>query len=202
MDTQHLSILITLGTTAHLTPARPDTHRTNWSLNQRALEELHIGKSSSSPEEVDSAAQRLNHEIQIAYGAATTHLPAPTCRRWDLPPCLQRALQHKRNLGAAWKKTIGQAGEDWKSLHKLRRRLTKAPAPVCPLFTLHPASASHSIAIHHAEVEHRVQEFLSAPIPPLLGDYYGSSTETARTILRLPKRKAPGSKRIPTIAIK
>ncbi|GBP47639.1 Probable RNA-directed DNA polymerase from transposon BS [Eumeta japonica] len=30
MDTQHLPILITLGTTAHMTPARPPTHRTDW----------------------------------------------------------------------------------------------------------------------------------------------------------------------------
>ncbi|GBP51811.1 Probable RNA-directed DNA polymerase from transposon BS [Eumeta japonica] len=102
MDTQHLPILITLDTIAHLTPARPQTHRTNWSAYQRALEELHVGKSFSSPEEVDLAALHLNHEIQTAYGAATIHLPAPTCRRWDLPPCLQRALQHKRNLQRLW----------------------------------------------------------------------------------------------------
>ncbi|GBP74901.1 RNA-directed DNA polymerase from mobile element jockey [Eumeta japonica] len=254
----HLPILITLGTTAHLTPARPQTHRTNWSAYQRALEELHIGKSFSSPEEVDSAATRLNHEIQTAYSAATTHLAAATCRRWDLPLRLQRALQHKRNLqrlwartrcprvkrdlnrvslelrqevwtfrGAAWEETIGQAGEDWKSLHQLCRSLTKAPAPVCPLFdktgtprypakdraeilaehleeqfTLHPASDSHSIVRHHEEVEHRVREFLSAPIPSLPGDYYVSPMETARVIFRLPKQKAPGSDGSPTIAIK
>ncbi|GBP28749.1 Probable RNA-directed DNA polymerase from transposon BS [Eumeta japonica] len=101
-DTQHLPILITLGTTAHLTPARPQTHRTNWSAYQHALEELHIGKSFSSPEEVDSAALRLNYEIQAAYSPATTHLPAATCRRWDLPLRLQRALQHKRNLKRLW----------------------------------------------------------------------------------------------------
>ncbi|GBP21147.1 RNA-directed DNA polymerase from mobile element jockey [Eumeta japonica] len=55
---------------------------------------------------------------------------------------------------------------------------------------------------HHEEVEHRVREFLSAPIPSLSGDYYGSPTETARAIFRLPKRKAPGLDGIPTIAIK
>ncbi|GBP53949.1 Probable RNA-directed DNA polymerase from transposon BS [Eumeta japonica] len=71
MDTQHLPILITLGTTAHLTPARPQAHRTNWSAYQRALEELHIVKSFSSPEKVDSAASRLNHEIQTALWART-----------------------------------------------------------------------------------------------------------------------------------
>ncbi|GBP34307.1 RNA-directed DNA polymerase from mobile element jockey [Eumeta japonica] len=207
------------------------------------------------PEEVDSAASRLN---QAAYSSATTRLPAATCRRWDLPLRLQRALQHKRNLkrlwartrcprvkrdlnsvalelrqevwtfgGAAWEETIGQAGEDWKSLHQLCRSLTKAPAPVCPLFdktgmrryaakdraeilaehleeqfTLHPASDSHSIVRHHEEVEHRVRGFLSAPIPSLPGDYYVSPTETARAIFRLPKRKAPGPDGIPTIAIK
>ncbi|GBP33593.1 hypothetical protein EVAR_32091_1 [Eumeta japonica] len=46
-------------------------------------------------------------------------------------------------------------------------------------FTLHPASDSHSIVRHHEEVEHRVREFLSAPIPSLPGDYV-SPTETAR----------------------
>ncbi|GBP47303.1 Probable RNA-directed DNA polymerase from transposon X-element [Eumeta japonica] len=144
MATHHPPILITLGTTGHLTPARP--HNT-------------------PPEEVDLAAKHLNYEIQTAYGTATTHLPEPNCRQWDLPPRLQRAPQHKRNLqrlwartrsprvkrdlkhvtqelrqevwtfrGAAWEETIGQAGEDWKSLHQLCRRLTKAPASVWPLF--------------------------------------------------------------------
>ncbi|GBP28750.1 RNA-directed DNA polymerase from mobile element jockey [Eumeta japonica] len=68
-------------------------------------------------------------------------------------------------------------------------------------FTLHPASDSHSIVRHHEEIEHRVREFLSAPIPSLLGDYYVSPTET-RSIFRLPKRKAPGPDWTPTIAIK
>ncbi|GBP27754.1 hypothetical protein EVAR_82803_1 [Eumeta japonica] len=47
INTQHLPILITLRTTAHLTPARPQTHRNNWSAYQRALEELYIDKSFS-----------------------------------------------------------------------------------------------------------------------------------------------------------
>ncbi|GBP95238.1 RNA-directed DNA polymerase from mobile element jockey [Eumeta japonica] len=64
----------------------------------------------------------------------------------------------------------------------------------------HPASDSHSIAIHHAEVEHCVTEFLSTPIP-LLPENYVSPTEQFRTILRLPKR-ALGPDGIPTIAIK
>ncbi|GBP58914.1 hypothetical protein EVAR_46975_1 [Eumeta japonica] len=55
-------------------------------------------------------------------------------------------------------------------------------------FTLHPTSDSHPVIIHHEEVERRVREFLSAPIPPLPGDYYVSPTETVRTILRTPKR--------------
>ncbi|GBP31516.1 RNA-directed DNA polymerase from mobile element jockey [Eumeta japonica] len=225
MDTHHLLILITLGTTAHLNPVHPQTHRTNWSMYQRALEELHIGKSFSSPEEVDLAAQHFNHEIQTAYGPATTHLLASTCRRWDLPPRLQRALQHKRNLqslwartscprakrdlnrvalelrqevwtfrGAAWEEAIGQADEDWKDAPLRHKGSGGDPGR-------HPASDSHSIAIHHAEVEHCVREFLSTPIP-LLPENYVSPTETVRTILRLPKRKALGPDGIPTIAIK
>ncbi|GBP44726.1 hypothetical protein EVAR_81494_1 [Eumeta japonica] len=51
MNTQHFPILITLCTTAHLTPTRPQTHCTDWSVYQRALEDLHIGKSSKAPPE-------------------------------------------------------------------------------------------------------------------------------------------------------
>ncbi|GBP91286.1 RNA-directed DNA polymerase from mobile element jockey [Eumeta japonica] len=165
IDTQHLPILITLGTTAHMTPARPSTHRTDWSAFKSTLEELHIGKSFSCPEEVDTAAQRLTEKVQAAYSAAITRLPARTSRRWDLPPHLKLALQKKCNLqklwartrcprikrelnhikqvlrqalwtfrGAAWEETIEQAGEDWKPLHLLCRRLTRSPAPECPLF--------------------------------------------------------------------
>ncbi|GBP88902.1 RNA-directed DNA polymerase from mobile element jockey [Eumeta japonica] len=68
-------------------------------------------------------------------------------------------------------------------------------------FTPHPASDLHAV-IADQEEERRVREFLSTPIPPLPGEYYVSPAETARTILRLPKRKAPGPDGIPTIAIK
>ncbi|GBP21148.1 hypothetical protein EVAR_11179_1 [Eumeta japonica] len=59
-ETQHLPILITLGTTAHLTPARPQTHRTNWSAYQRALEKLHIA-SMASPSPVRRKLIRPRH---------------------------------------------------------------------------------------------------------------------------------------------
>ncbi|GBP62578.1 RNA-directed DNA polymerase from mobile element jockey [Eumeta japonica] len=258
MDTQHLPILITLGTTAHMTPARPPTHRTDWDAFRSALEELHIGKSFSCPEEVDTAAQRLTEKVQAAYSAATTRLPAQTSRRWDLPPHLKLALQNKRNLqklwartrcprikcelnhitqylrqavwtfrGATWEETIEQAGEDWKSLHLLCRRLTRSPAPVCPLFdktgtrryaakdraeiqaehleeqfTPHTPSDTTEAASHHVQVERRVEEFLMAPVPPLPGDYFVSPAETGKMISRLPKRKAPGPDGIPTAAIR
>ncbi|GBP16319.1 Probable RNA-directed DNA polymerase from transposon X-element [Eumeta japonica] len=68
-------------------------------------------------------------------------------------------------------------------------------------FTSHLASNSHTIIAHHEEMELRVREFLSAPIPQLPVDYYVSPAETVRTILRLPKRKAPGPDGILTIAI-
>ncbi|GBP89928.1 RNA-directed DNA polymerase from mobile element jockey [Eumeta japonica] len=258
MDTQHLPILITLGTTAHMTPARPPTHRTDWDAFRSALEELHICKSFSCPEEVDTAAQRLTEEVQAAYSAATTRLPAQKSRRWDLPPHLKLALQKKHNLqklwartrcprikrelnhitqnlrqavwtfrGAAWEETIEQAGEDWKSLHLLCRRLTRSPAPVCPLFdktearryaakeraeilaehleeqfTPHTPSDTPEAASHHVQVERRVEEFLMAPVPPLPGDYFVSPAETGKMISRLPKRKAPGPDGIPTAAIR
>ncbi|GBP27753.1 hypothetical protein EVAR_82802_1 [Eumeta japonica] len=59
-------------------------------------------------------------------------------------------------------------------------------------FTPHPASDSHAATLHQKEVERRVREILLTPVPPLPGDYYVSPAETAKTILRLPKRKAPG----------
>ncbi|GBP00082.1 Probable RNA-directed DNA polymerase from transposon X-element [Eumeta japonica] len=120
-----------------------------------------------------------------------------------------------------------QAGKDWKPLHQLCRCLTKGPAPVRPLldktgmrpyttkdwteilaehlkeqFTSHPASDSYAIIAPQEEVERRVREFLLAPTPSLPGDYYVFPAETARTILCLPKRKAPGPDGIPTIATK
>ncbi|GBP89011.1 hypothetical protein EVAR_36605_1 [Eumeta japonica] len=59
---------------------------------QRVLEELHISKSFSCPEDLDLAALHLSKNVQTSYSAATTHLSAPTSRRWDLPPRLQHAL--------------------------------------------------------------------------------------------------------------
>ncbi|GBP67644.1 RNA-directed DNA polymerase from mobile element jockey [Eumeta japonica] len=236
-DTKHLPILITLGTTAHLTPARPQTHRTNWSAYQHALEELHIGRPRT-PLRPHIFRQRLAADGTFLYACSALQHKRNLQRLWARTRCprvkrdLNRvALELRQEVrtfrGAAWEETIGQAGEDWKSLHQLCRSLTKAPAPVCPLFdktgmrgyatkdraeilaehleeqfTLHPASDSHSIVKHHEEVEHRVREFLSAPIPSLPGDYYVSPTETAGAIFRLPKRKAPGPDGIPIIAIK
>ncbi|GBP22130.1 hypothetical protein EVAR_10639_1 [Eumeta japonica] len=137
MDTQQLPILIAFVTTAHTISVSPQTHRTDWSAYQRALKELYIGKCFFCPEEIDLAAQHLIKKVQTANNAATTHLPAPTSRRWDLPPRLQNALQQKRNLQRLWAGRAAHelsAGEDWKSLHQLCRRLTRAPFPVCPLF--------------------------------------------------------------------
>ncbi|GBP58049.1 Probable RNA-directed DNA polymerase from transposon X-element [Eumeta japonica] len=258
MDTQHLPILITLGTTAHMTPVRPTSHRTDWDAFRSALEELHFGKSFSCPEKIDTAAQRLTEKVQAAYSAATTRLPAQTSRRWDLPSRLKLALQKKRNLqklwartrcprikrelnyitqdlwqavwmfrGAAWEETIEQAGEDWKSLHLLCRRLTRSPAPVCPLFdktgtrqyaakdraeilaehleeqfTPHTPSDTPEAALHHVQVERQVEEFLMAPVPLLPGDYFVSPAKTGKMISRLPNRKAPGPDGIPTVAIR
>ncbi|GBP53744.1 hypothetical protein EVAR_84227_1 [Eumeta japonica] len=182
MDTQHLPLLITLGSIAHMTPARPPTHRTNWSAYKHTLEELHIGKSFSCPEDVDLAAQHLTDKIQTATRC-------PRIKR-DLNYTaqeLQQALWTFR--GTAWKKTIEQAGDDWKSLYLLCRRLTRATTPVFRLFsrmgtgryttkdrteilaefleeqfTPHPSLNSREAASHHARVERRVQDFLTAPV--------------------------------------
>ncbi|GBP41716.1 hypothetical protein EVAR_33707_1 [Eumeta japonica] len=52
---------------------------------------------------------------------------------------LNRTAQELRQAvwtfrGATWEETIEEAAADWKSLHLLCRRLTRAPAPVRPLF--------------------------------------------------------------------
>ncbi|GBP80929.1 RNA-directed DNA polymerase from mobile element jockey [Eumeta japonica] len=58
------------------------------------------------------------------------------------------------------------------------------------------------ITSHHAQVERQVQEFLTAPVPPLPRDYFVSPAETVKMIARLPKRKALGSDGIPIAAIR
>ncbi|GBP83215.1 hypothetical protein EVAR_66766_1 [Eumeta japonica] len=57
-------------------------------------------------------------------------------------------------------------------------------------------------ASHDAQVERQVQEILTAPVPPLPGDYFVSPAETIKMIARLPKRNAPGPDAILTAAIR
>ncbi|GBP44725.1 hypothetical protein EVAR_81493_1 [Eumeta japonica] len=45
-------------------------------------------------------------------------------------------------------------------------------------FIPHPALDSREVASHQEQIERRIQEFLSTPVPPLLGDYYVSLAET------------------------
>ncbi|GBP32461.1 RNA-directed DNA polymerase from mobile element jockey [Eumeta japonica] len=69
-------------------------------------------------------------------------------------------------------------------------------------FTPYPAPDSCEAVSHHEEVEHRIQEFLTAPVPPLSGDYCVFQAEVANAIFRLSKRKAPGPDEIPIVATK
>ncbi|GBP26284.1 RNA-directed DNA polymerase from mobile element jockey [Eumeta japonica] len=69
-------------------------------------------------------------------------------------------------------------------------------------FTPHPASDSRGATLHQEHVGRRLRQFLSAPVPPLQGDYYMSPAETAKAIFRLPKRKSPEPDGISSIAIK
>ncbi|GBP15325.1 Probable RNA-directed DNA polymerase from transposon X-element [Eumeta japonica] len=89
----------------------------------------------------------------------------------------------------------------------MRRYATKDRAEILAehlekQFIPHPSSYSLAATSHQEEVERRLREFLSAPVPPLPGDYYVFPAETVRIILRLLKQKAPGPDGIPTIAIK
>ncbi|GBP08358.1 RNA-directed DNA polymerase from mobile element jockey [Eumeta japonica] len=71
--------------------------------------------------------------------------------------------------------------------------------------TIHSSSiimCTPEAASHHAQVERQVQEFLTAPVPPLPGVYFVSPAETGRATARLPKRKAPGPDGIPTAVIR
>ncbi|GBP50329.1 Probable RNA-directed DNA polymerase from transposon X-element [Eumeta japonica] len=124
---------------------------------------------------------------------------------WARTPCphikreLNHIVQELRQAvwmfrGAAWEETLEQAGDDWKSLHLLCRRLTRSPTPVCPLFdrtgtrryagknqaeilaehleeqlTPYSPSDTSETASHLAQVKRQVQEFLTAPVLPLPG---------------------------------
>ncbi|GBP24133.1 hypothetical protein EVAR_27358_1 [Eumeta japonica] len=71
-----------------------------------------------------------------------------------------------------------------------RRQILRSGALHSSLPT--PGRDSREATSHQEEIERRVREFLLALMPPLPGDYYVSPAETARAILRLPKRKARG----------
>ncbi|GBP87700.1 Probable RNA-directed DNA polymerase from transposon BS [Eumeta japonica] len=174
MDTQHLPLLIMLGTTVHMTPARPPTHRPDWSAFKSALEELQIGKSFSCPEEVDMSTHILTEKVQAAYSAETTRLPAKTSCRWDLPPHLTRTPK-KRNKKRENALPTYQAT-------RTHRYAAKDLAEILvehleEQFTPHPPSCTPETASHHAQVKRQVQEFLTAPVPPLPGNYFVSPAE-------------------------
>ncbi|GBP95536.1 hypothetical protein EVAR_102547_1 [Eumeta japonica] len=139
-DTQHLPILITLSTTAHLTPARPQTHRTNWSAYQHALEAPHrqVLLGPSPVRQVSTMKSRARLGDHTSSGSdwppmGPSFTPAARAqhkrnlqRLWAGTRCprvkrdLNRiALELRQEVwtfrGAAWEETIGQTGEDWKS---------------------------------------------------------------------------------------
>ncbi|GBP22589.1 hypothetical protein EVAR_84829_1 [Eumeta japonica] len=138
--------------------ARPPTHRTDWDAFKSAL-----GNSTSaspSPARRKSTLP-LNASLKKCKQHTVRRPPSKDDRRWDLPPFETRAPEETQ-LAKLWERcprikrelnhitqdlrqavltfrappgeTIEQAGEDWKSLHQLCRRLTRSPAPVCPLF--------------------------------------------------------------------
>ncbi|GBP21510.1 RNA-directed DNA polymerase from mobile element jockey [Eumeta japonica] len=225
MDTQHLPILVTVGS----------------------------GTSNSPPTtaDVEASANLLVEKIKEAQARATTLLPSSTSHRGDLPLNIKRKLRLKRRLhklwtrtrcpklkkelnglsrsiseavrdfrGANWEATIDRAGESAKNLNQLCRQLTRAAAPKCPItdrsgirrydakaraeviaehlaeqFTPNPPATSPNLQKHHAQVRNRVEEFMATTPSPFPGDLF-------ITPAALHKKKAPGLDGISTAALR
>ncbi|GBP91285.1 hypothetical protein EVAR_96485_1 [Eumeta japonica] len=88
--------------------------------------------------------------------------------------------------------------------HNHRNRRVVSPTRRRPGMRQHSLHTRHQTCMQSAdqEEERRVREFFVDSDTTTTREYYVSPAETARTILRLPKRKAPGPDGIPTIAIK
>ncbi|GBP42180.1 Probable RNA-directed DNA polymerase from transposon BS [Eumeta japonica] len=205
MDTQHLPILVTVGSGTSNSPPVSVRQRVDWKSFESSLETLHLGSSFETAADVEASANLLVEKIKEAQARATTLLPSSTN--------ISEAVRDFR--GANWEATIDRAGESAKNLNQLCRQLTRASAPKCPItdrsgvrrydakaraeviaehlaeqFTPNPPATSPNLQKHHAQVRFRVEEFMATAPPSLPGDLFITPAALHKIVIRLPKKKA------------
>ncbi|CAG5015558.1 unnamed protein product [Parnassius apollo] len=105
VNTQHLPILITLGTKAVTSPPRAVKTKIDWRLYHQHLQERPpVHTPINSADDVEAAATRISTCIQEALNAASTIVPL-TGRKEELPLRLRVQLNHKRALRKLWART-------------------------------------------------------------------------------------------------
>ncbi|GBP10220.1 RNA-directed DNA polymerase from mobile element jockey [Eumeta japonica] len=105
MDTQLISILVTMGTGTSNSPQVTSMQRKDWKNFYTSLEALHLGAFFETTADVEASANLLVDRTRDAQAGPTTFLLKSTSRRGDLPPSIKRWLQHKRRLHKLWTST-------------------------------------------------------------------------------------------------
>ncbi|GBP19939.1 Probable RNA-directed DNA polymerase from transposon X-element [Eumeta japonica] len=124
MDTQHLPILVTIGSGTSNSPPISVRQRVDWKSFELSLETLHLGSSFETAADVEASANLLVEKIKEAQARATTLLPSSTSRRGDLPLSIKRKLRLKRRLHKLWTRT--RCPKLKKELNGLSRNISEA----------------------------------------------------------------------------
>ncbi|GBP58729.1 hypothetical protein EVAR_35508_1 [Eumeta japonica] len=90
MDTQHLPILMTVGTSTSNSPPATLRQCMDWEKFQTSLEALHLGSSFKTAADVKASTNLLVNRIKEAQARATTLLPASTSRHVHLPLSIKK----------------------------------------------------------------------------------------------------------------
>ncbi|GBP89116.1 hypothetical protein EVAR_62597_1 [Eumeta japonica] len=98
MDSQHLSILITVEIGARHLPPQITRQHTNWAVFQASLKMMHLGSSFATVVDVDTVANQLVNKIRRAHFMVTNFLLISTSSRGDLPSHIKVKLQQKYKL--------------------------------------------------------------------------------------------------------